>query len=130
MLHISSTSNRRTILVYTPAGYSDPANAGRRYPVVFLLHGVLATAGVFELLERRLRQVGIEHVASFSYHPLRSIESLARELGRACDSMPARARVHLVGHTFSHVDGEENSHCEKRDSLVPGRQSFLAKPKP
>jgi pimeloyl-ACP methyl ester carboxylesterase len=77
--------------------------AGPPVDVVFLLHGVLATAGVFELLERRLRQAGIEHVASFSYHPLRSVESLARELARACDSMPTRARVHLVGHSLGGV---------------------------
>lgn len=30
---------KRDILIYTPAGYSDPANAGRKYPVVYLLHG-------------------------------------------------------------------------------------------
>jgi enterochelin esterase-like enzyme len=29
----------RTVLVYTPIGYNDPANAGRRYAVVYLLHG-------------------------------------------------------------------------------------------
>jgi hypothetical protein len=77
--------------------------AGPPVDVVFLLHGVLATAGVFELLERRLRQSGIEHVASFSYHPLRSVESLARELAAACDPMPARARIHLVGHSLGGV---------------------------
>lgn len=29
----------REVLVYTPAGYDDPANAARRYPVLYLLHG-------------------------------------------------------------------------------------------
>lgn len=47
VLHLSTTlvrpwkgsQNVRTVLVYTPTGYGDPANAGRRYPVVYLLHG-------------------------------------------------------------------------------------------
>ena len=29
----------RAVLVYTPPGYADPANAHRRYPVLYLLHG-------------------------------------------------------------------------------------------
>jgi len=29
----------RAVLVYTPPGYGDPANAARRYPVLYLLHG-------------------------------------------------------------------------------------------
>jgi enterochelin esterase-like enzyme len=29
----------REVLVYTPPGYKDPANAKTRYPVVYLLHG-------------------------------------------------------------------------------------------
>lgn len=31
--------SHRAVRVYTPPGYDDPAAAGRRYPVVFLLHG-------------------------------------------------------------------------------------------
>ncbi|MDB5059016.1 MAG: hypothetical protein JWO59_2488 [Chloroflexi bacterium] len=30
---------RRSYLVYLPPGYTDPANRGRRYPVLYLLHG-------------------------------------------------------------------------------------------
>lgn len=29
----------RAVRVYTPAGYDDPAAAGRRYPVIYMLHG-------------------------------------------------------------------------------------------
>src|SRR5689334_16506361 len=29
----------REVVVYTPPGYDDPANAARRYPVLYLLHG-------------------------------------------------------------------------------------------
>lgn len=76
---------------------------GEREDVVFLLHGFMATAGVFEPLERHLREEGIEHIASFSYHPFRSVSSLGAELKRACDEFPARARLHLVGHSLGGV---------------------------
>jgi len=36
---LSRREPRREILVYTPPGYGDPANAARRYPVLYLLHG-------------------------------------------------------------------------------------------
>ena len=31
--------------VYLPPGYKDPANAGRRYPVIFFLHGLWENPG-------------------------------------------------------------------------------------
>lgn len=71
--------------------------------VVFLLHGFLATAGVFGPLEEKLREAGFDRVASFSYHPFRSVPSLADELRRACAQMPPWARIHLVGHSLGGV---------------------------
>jgi pimeloyl-ACP methyl ester carboxylesterase len=68
--------------------------------VVYVLHGFLATAGVFELLERRLYGAGVEHVASFTYGPLRTVDSLARQLRDECERMPAGVRLHLVGHSL------------------------------
>ena len=77
--------------------------SGDDVDVVFLLHGVLATAGVLGPLEARLREAGVQHVASFSYHPLRTVASLARELRREVMRVPVRARVHLVGHSLGGV---------------------------
>jgi triacylglycerol lipase len=71
--------------------------------VVFLLHGVLATAGVFGPLEARLRRAGVEHVASFTYLPFRGVASLSQELRTACLRIPERARLHLVGHSLGGV---------------------------
>ncbi|MCU0683370.1 MAG: hypothetical protein MUF34_14215 [Polyangiaceae bacterium] len=71
--------------------------------VVYVLHGVLATAGVFEQIERRLRDAGVEHVASFTYSPLRSVESLAQQLRRECERIPEGARLHLVGHSLGGI---------------------------
>jgi len=71
--------------------------------VVFLLHGVLATAGVFAPIETRLRAAGILHIGSFSYQPLRSVASLAAELRREVRNLPPRARLHLVGHSLGGI---------------------------
>lgn len=71
--------------------------------VVFVLHGFMATAGVFELLERRLYEAGVKHVASFTYGPLRTIESLAQQLRDECERIPEGARLHLVGHSLGGV---------------------------
>jgi pimeloyl-ACP methyl ester carboxylesterase len=76
---------------------------GEPVDVVFLLHGFLATAGVFDPLERHLRAEGVEHVASFTYHPFRTVPSLAAELRRSCEVFPRRARLHLVGHSLGGV---------------------------
>ncbi len=37
---IGQEGRQRRVTVYTPAGYDDPANAGCRYPVLYLLHGM------------------------------------------------------------------------------------------
>ena len=96
---------RQSMLLHrslAPRGVALPAR-GEPVDVVFLLHGVAATAGVFGPLEQRLRAAGIDHVASFTYHPFRSIESLARELRRAVRWIPPRGRVHLVGHSLGGI---------------------------
>lgn len=85
-----------------PRGVALSARGGEEH-VVFLIHGFMATAGVWEPLERRLRDAKIEHVASFTYHPFRSVASLASELSRACAAIPSRARLHLVGHSLGGV---------------------------
>ncbi|RYE83789.1 MAG: alpha/beta fold hydrolase [Myxococcales bacterium] len=74
--------------------------AGEPVDVVVLVHGFLATAGVFGPLETRLRQAGVEHLVSFTYHPFRSPVSLAEELREMCDRLPPRARLHLIGHSL------------------------------
>lgn len=71
--------------------------------VVYVTHGVLATAGVFGLLEQRLLEAGVSHVASFTYGPLRTIDSLARQLRRECERIPEGARLHLVGHSLGGI---------------------------
>ncbi len=76
---------------------------GEPVDVVVLVHGFLATAGVFGPLEERLRRAGVEHMVSFTYHPFRSIVSLAEELRELCEALPAGTRLHLVGHSLGGV---------------------------
>ena len=83
-------------------GARVPAGEGP-VDVVVLVHGFLATAGVFGPLEEKLRKAGVEHIVSFTYHPFRSPVSLAEELRELCDALPPRARLHLIGHSLGGV---------------------------
>lgn len=76
---------------------------GEAEDVVFFVHGVLATAGVFAPIERALRRSGVEHFASFTYHPWRSVSSLVHELKNEIRAIPGRARLHLVGHSLGGI---------------------------
>jgi triacylglycerol lipase len=70
--------------------------------VVVLVHGFLATAGVFRPLRAALEEAGLG-VASFSYAPGRSVASVASQLADVVRKIPARARVHIVGHSMGGV---------------------------
>ena len=76
---------------------------GETEDVVFFVHGVLATAGVFAPIERALRDAGVDHFASFSYHPWRSVGSLVQELKNEIRAIPSRARIPLVGHSLGGI---------------------------
>ncbi|MDW8252163.1 MAG: hypothetical protein RMJ98_22940 [Myxococcales bacterium] len=98
-LHRQSTLLHRGL---RPRGISLSCH-GEPVDVVFLLHGFLATAGVFDPLAQHLRAKGLAHITSFTYHPFRTIASLAAELRRSCEALPRRARLHLVGHSLGGV---------------------------
>jgi triacylglycerol lipase len=67
--------------------------------VVVLLHGFLASGGVFRPMRSELEAEGF-HVATFSYAPGRTVRSVANQLAAIVRRLPSRARVHLVGHSF------------------------------
>jgi triacylglycerol lipase len=67
--------------------------------VVVLVHGFLATAGVFRPMRSLLERAGLA-VASFTYLPGRSIASVAKRLAEVVDKIPRTARIHIVGHSF------------------------------
>jgi pimeloyl-ACP methyl ester carboxylesterase len=68
--------------------------------VVVLVHGFLATAGVFRPMRRRIRRETGAHVASFSHAPGLGVKRIARQLARLVERIPHGTRIHLVGHSL------------------------------
>jgi pimeloyl-ACP methyl ester carboxylesterase len=68
--------------------------------VVVLLHGFLASAGVFRPMRRELERATGAKVASFTHAPGAGIERIARSLARIVEGLPISCRVHLVGHSL------------------------------
>ncbi len=77
--------------------------AKRGDDVVVLVHGFLASAGVFRPLRQRLEAETGAHVASFSHAPGARIHRIAHSLSRIVDRIPHGARIHLVGHSLGGI---------------------------
>lgn len=105
LLREAHALRRQAVLATRRIGLRGPALSARgpEVDVVFLVHGIFATAGVFGDLEETLLREGVPHVASFSYPPMRRVPELAALLAREIRAMPARARVHLVGHSLGGI---------------------------
>ncbi len=71
--------------------------------VVVLVHGFLASAGVFRPLKKRLEEDRATRVASFSHLPGSTVSSIAFSLGRLIAEIPRHVRVHVVGHSLGGV---------------------------
>lgn len=80
-----------------------PADARDGDDVVVLLHGVFATAGVTRPIRDALTRHPRVHAASFSYPPGPGVELLAARLAALVGGIPARTRLHLVGHSLGGV---------------------------
>ncbi len=91
----------RDVLPTGPWGrpFSGESADGRR-DVVFLLHGLFATAGVLRPMREKIEALTGAEAASFTYAPGLGVEGLARRLGELVDTLPGRPRVHLVGHSL------------------------------
>ena len=71
--------------------------------VVVLVHGFLASAGVFRPLRERLEaEVGIR-VASFTHAPGPGIVRIARRLHRLVERIPLGTRITIVGHSLGGI---------------------------
>jgi len=70
--------------------------------VVVLVHGFLASAGVFRPLRARLEREGLS-VASFSHAPGAGVRHIARRLAALVERLPSDARVTVVGHSLGGV---------------------------
>ena len=71
--------------------------------VVVLVHGFLATAGVFRPLRVRLERDAAARVASFSHAPGLGVRRIAQQLAGLIDRIPHGTRIHLVGHSLGGV---------------------------
>jgi triacylglycerol esterase/lipase EstA (alpha/beta hydrolase family) len=71
--------------------------------VVVLVHGFLASAGVFRPLRRRLEREAGARVASFTHAPGVGIRRIARRLAEVVERFPGSARVTIVGHSLGGV---------------------------
>jgi pimeloyl-ACP methyl ester carboxylesterase len=68
--------------------------------VVVLVHGFMATGGVFRPLRARIEaELGLR-VASFTHAPGVGLHAIARQLGQLVDRLHEGARVHVVGHSL------------------------------
>ena len=102
LLHTEMVATlREAVLLPLDLGTQVPDLAADE-DVVVLLHGFLASGGVFRPMRARLEAEGFR-VASFSYAPGRTIRSVAHQLKEMVDLIPRRARVHVVGHSFGGV---------------------------
>src|ERR1700689_4083712 len=82
-----------------PLDSSPVLPAAHAEDVVVLVHGFLATAGVFRPLRRRLHLNGM-HTATFTHIPGVGVQRIALSLAKLVDRIPRSARVHIVGHSL------------------------------
>lgn len=71
--------------------------------VVVLVHGFLASAGVFRPLRLRLERDGGARVATFTHAPCVGIRRIAQRLAKLMDRIPEGARITIVGHSLGGV---------------------------
>jgi pimeloyl-ACP methyl ester carboxylesterase len=71
--------------------------------VVVLVHGFLASAGVFRPLRARLEREAGARVATFTHAPGTGIRRIARRLAEVVERFPEGARVTVVGHSLGGV---------------------------
>ena len=71
--------------------------------VVVLVHGFLATAGMFRPLRAHLEREAHAQVASFSHAPGLGVKRIAKQLAELVDRIPHGTRIHLVGHSLGAI---------------------------
>jgi pimeloyl-ACP methyl ester carboxylesterase len=71
--------------------------------VVVLVHGFMATAGIFRPLRARLERDAGARVATFSHAPGLGVRRIAAQLASLVDRIPDGTRIHLVGHSLGGV---------------------------
>jgi pimeloyl-ACP methyl ester carboxylesterase len=68
--------------------------------VVVLVHGFLASAGVFRPLRARLEQEAGARVATFTHAPGLGVRRIAKRLAALVDRIPRGTRITVIGHSL------------------------------
>src|SRR5579885_2866555 len=68
--------------------------------VVVLVHGFLASAGVFRPLRARLERESGARVATFTHAPGLGVRRIAKQLAAIVDRIPRGTRITVVGHSL------------------------------
>ena len=68
--------------------------------VVVLVHGFLASAGVFRPLRARLEQEAGARVATFTHAPGLGVRRIAKRLATLVDRIPRGTRITVIGHSL------------------------------
>ena len=71
--------------------------------VVVLIHGFLASAGVFRPLRARLERETGARIATFTHAPGVGIRRIARRLAKLVDRFPDGTRITVVGHSLGGI---------------------------
>jgi triacylglycerol lipase len=71
--------------------------------VVVLVHGFLASAGVFRPMRARLERQTTARVATFTHAPCAGIRRIARRLAEVVERVPLGTRITVIGHSLGGV---------------------------
>lgn len=91
---------REVVLMPRDLGPVVPSEVAHGDDVVFVVHGFFASAGVFRPMNQALVRGTGAKVASFTHAPGVGIHRIAKRLAKLVERVPARCRVHLVGHSL------------------------------
>lgn len=94
---------REVVLMPRDLGPVVPREVRCEDDLVVVVHGIFASAGVFRPMTQALISRAGAKVASFTHTPGASIDRIARRLAHIVERVPARCRVHLVGHSLGGI---------------------------
>lgn len=100
---VSAFVRQTFLLGYDTLAPAVPRGAAEGDDVVLFLHGIMATAGVLRPLRTALERHPRVHTGALTYLTGRGVTAIAGQLAELVGTVPARARLHLVGHSLGGV---------------------------
>ena len=100
---VSAFVRQTFLLYYDTLAPAVPRRAGSGDDVVLFLHGIMATAGVLRPLRGALERHPRVHTGALTYLTGRGVQAIAAQLAELAAAVPARAHLHLVGHSLGGV---------------------------